>query len=156
MLASKTGDAKKVTFLTEHGANVHVEDQNGDTALHYAMRSRRDSFEVVVALIAAGASQMCNNQGLTPLLEASKRRKPAIVEELIKSPDVTKEQRIDSLELLGASLILQCHCSSETTDTLGVAWKKGLLILCTLCSNNQWNPLMIIKIDKRVNLLRNF
>lgn len=38
------------------------------------------------------------------------------MEELIKSPDVTKEQRIDSLELLGASLILQCHCSTETTD----------------------------------------
>ena len=126
MLASKTGDAKKVTFLIEHGANVHVEDQNGDTALHYATRSRHDSFEVVVALIAAGASQMCNNQGLTPLLEASKHRKPAIVEELIKSPDVTKEQRIDSLELLGASLILQRHCSSETTDKAFSYLRRGM------------------------------
>ena len=42
------------------------------------------------------------------------------------SPDVTKEQRIDSLELLGASLILQCHCSSETTDKAFSYLRRGM------------------------------
>lgn len=50
MLASKTGNSKKVTFLIEHGANVHVQDQNGDTALHYATRSQCDSSKIVVTL----------------------------------------------------------------------------------------------------------
>ena len=48
------------------------------------------------------------------------------MEELIKSPDVTKEQRIDSLELLGASLILQCHCSTETTDKAISYLRRGM------------------------------
>ena len=55
------------------------------------------------ALFAAGASaQVYNNNKLTPLLLASMHTNIAMAKKLIKRPDITKEHRIDDLELLGA------------------------------------------------------
>ena len=105
MLASSGGYVDQITFLIKHGANVHLQDKNGDTALHHAARNMNNSSEIVCALTAAGASQMCNNQGLTPLLVASSIGNIAAVEELLKNQEVTKEQRIDALELLGATIV---------------------------------------------------
>lgn len=57
------------------------------------------------ALFAAVASaQVYNNSQLTPLLLASMHANIAMAEKLIKRPDITKEHRIDTLELLGASM----------------------------------------------------
>lgn len=103
MVASSCGGVDQITFLIKRGANVHLQDKNGDTALHHA--ARNNSLETVCALTAAGASQMCNNQGLTPLLVASSIGHNAAVEELLKNQEVTKEQRIDALELLGATMV---------------------------------------------------
>ena len=105
MVASSCGGVDQITFLIERGANVHLQDKNGDTALHHAARNMNNSLEIVCALTAAGASQMCNNQGLTPLLVASSIGNNAAVEELLKNQEVTKEQRIDALELLGATIV---------------------------------------------------
>ena len=105
-------EASVVTFLTEHGANIDLQDKNGDTALHYAVRDY--SLEVVAHLVTLGASHMCNNQRLTPLLLASNiGYSPEVVEYLIKRPEITKEQRIDALELLGASMVIMCACVSD-------------------------------------------
>ena len=60
---------KAVTFLIEHGANVDLRDNNGDTALHYAVTF--DFTEIVKMLLNLGASDMCSNKGLTPLHQAS-------------------------------------------------------------------------------------
>lgn len=58
------------------------------------------------ALFAAGASaQVYNNNQLTLLLLASMHTNIAMAEKLIKRPDITKEHRIDVLELLGASMV---------------------------------------------------
>ena len=105
MVASSCGGVDQITFLIKRGANVHLQDKNGDTALHHAARNMNNSLEIVCALTAAGASQMCNNQGLTPLLVASSTGNNAAVEELLKNQEVTKEQRIDALELLGATIV---------------------------------------------------
>ena len=105
MVASSCGGVDQITFLIKRGANVHLQDKNGDTALHHAARNMNNSLEIVCALTAAGASQMCNNQGLTPLLVASSIGNNAAVEELLKNQEVTKEQRIDALELLGATMV---------------------------------------------------
>ena len=101
-------EASVVTFLTEHGANIDLQDKNGDTALHYAVRGY--SLEVVTHLVTLGASHMCNNQRLTPLLLASGKGCSEVVEYLIKRPEITKEQRIDALELLGASIVIMDTC----------------------------------------------
>ena len=105
MVASSCGGVDQITFLIKRGANVHLQDKNGDTVLHHAARNMNNSLEIVCALTAAGASQMCNNQGLTPLLVASSTGNNAAVEELLKNQEVTKEQRIDALELLGATMV---------------------------------------------------
>ena len=93
------------TFLIKQGANLDLQDKDGDTALHYAVCTL--SPEITDSILTLGASCKCNNWGLTPLLLASSigGMGSKVVEHLIKRPEITKEQRIDALELLGASII---------------------------------------------------
>ena len=108
MKASLNGHMNVVTFLVEHGANIDQQDKNGDTALHYAVNG--NSSKVAHKLLSLGASQLYNNKGLTALLAASNAElKTSVVEDLITRPEYTKEQRIDALELLGASLATVPH-----------------------------------------------
>ncbi|CAH3193246.1 unnamed protein product, partial [Porites evermanni] len=122
MVASINGNVDQITFLIKRGANVHLQDKKGDTALHHAAHNMKNSSEIVCALTAAGASQMCNNQGLTPLLVASSLCNKAAVEELLKNQEVTKEQGIDALELLGATMVGRHFYISEGFSYL----KRGM------------------------------
>ena len=107
MLASRDGHVNVVTFLIKHGADVDLQHKDGDTALHYAA-SFSDVFpEIVETLLNLGASHMCNHQGLTPLHQASITGNTAVVKCLIERPGITREQRVDALELLGASCATQ-------------------------------------------------
>ena len=103
MKAIELSEVDIASFLIKQGANLDLQDKNGDTAFHYAVRS--DSPEITDSILTLGASCMCNNRGLTPLLVASSTGKSEVVEDFIKRPEVTKEQRIEALELLGASVI---------------------------------------------------
>ena len=76
--------------------------KDGRTALHDAVK--RGHLEIVSQLLAVGASQLPNNKGLTPLLYACNQRSIEKVEYIINRPECTKEQRIDALELLGATI----------------------------------------------------
>ena len=110
MMAVQNCHKYVVSFLIEHGANVDLQDEDGDTALHYVayQESRVDKTENFLTLSTAGASCLCkNSKGLTPLLVASGQGLTEVVESLIQQPEMTKEQRIDALELLGASLALE-------------------------------------------------
>ena len=112
MQASSKSDVKKVAMLIENGAKVDLQDVDGNTALHHAVLNSYDSHEytpdICLALLTAKASiHLCNSQGWTPLLLASKNCIKSAVEILIKHPEVTKEQRANALELLGASLCLK-------------------------------------------------
>ena len=99
---------REIQLLIDHGANVDFQDQNGNSALHYVPLhcSGHYSRRLVSALWNAGASHLSNNQGLTPLLLASCLCNVAVVECIIKQAKITKEQRIDALELLGATCVL--------------------------------------------------
>ena len=120
MTASRSGQVNKINVLINHGANLHLQDDNGDTAMHYAVCSGSSGSNSLTTLIAAGASQlMCNKQGLTPLLLASCNGATSLVEQLIKGSDITKEHRITALELLGASLIT---CPSFCTNNEGLQY----------------------------------
>ena len=96
------GHMDVVTYLVEHGANIHLQDKNGDTCLHNA--AERGHVEVVRMLLALGAKEKQNYKRLTPLLVASNYYKIEMVEYFIKKTECTKEQRIDALELLGATI----------------------------------------------------
>ena len=102
MIAVIMKHANAVTFLVEHGANLDLQDKDGNTALHHAITCGFDT--VVHKLLDFGAAQLCNKDGLTPLLLASDKCVAFMVEELINRPECTKEQSIDALELLGASI----------------------------------------------------
>ena len=67
MLASMKGNAKVVRILAEHGANLHIADVRGWTALHYACNVGALELEAVRILLESGSddSVKCNN-GLTP------------------------------------------------------------------------------------------
>ena len=74
----------------------------GCTALHDAVE--RGNLKIVSELLALGASQLPNGLGLTPLLYACDECSIEMVEHIINRPEFTKEQRIDALELLGATI----------------------------------------------------
>ena len=95
------GHLSVVTYLINKGALMDLQDNDGNTALHDA--AGRGHLETVSQLLSLGASQLPNNQGLTPLLYACDIGSIKIVEYLINRPECTKEHRIDALELLGAT-----------------------------------------------------
>ena len=103
MAACYYGHVSVVTYLINKGAFMDLQYQDsGNTALHDAVK--RGYLEMVSQLLSRGASQLPNNQGLTPLLHACDLRSIEMVEYLINRPECTKEQRIDALELLGATI----------------------------------------------------
>ena len=83
----------------------------GRTALHDAVE--RGHLKIVRELLALGASQLPNGLGLTPLLYACDECSIELVEHIINRPECTKEQRIDALELLGATIANDMFGDSE-------------------------------------------
>lgn len=102
MVACYNGHMNVVNFLIKRGANMDLRDKQGNTVLHYAVE--RGHFEIANELLGLGASQLPNIQRLTPLLLASNDCKIEMVEYFIKRPECSKEQRIEGLELLGATI----------------------------------------------------
>ena len=88
-------------------ANVNLQDIHGRSCLHNALKGGH--VQVVGDLLALGAKQTQNLNRLTPLLEASNDCKIEMVEWFINRPECSKEQRIDALELLGATIANDPH-----------------------------------------------
>ena len=102
MVACFNGQLSVVTYLINKGAFMDQQRKDGSTAFHDA--AEKGHVNIVSKLLGLGASQLPNNQGLTPLLYACDLSSIEIVEYLIERPECTKEQRIDALELLGATI----------------------------------------------------
>ena len=94
----------------------------GRTALHDA--AERGHLKIVSELLALGASQLPNGVGLTPLLSACVSCSIEMVEHIIKRPECTKEQRIDALELLGATIADNDEC--RDTEKAFSYMKRGM------------------------------
>ena len=102
MLTCHNGHLDVASYLVKHGANINLQDNHGRSCLHYA--SKRGHVQLVCKLLALGAKQTQTLDRLTPLLEASNDCKIEMVEWFINRPECSKEQRIDALELLGATI----------------------------------------------------
>ena len=112
MMACFRGHLSVVTYLINKGAFMDLQGKDDRTALHHAVQGGH--LKIVSELLALGASQLPNNLGLTPLLFACDEYLVEMVEHIIGRPECTKEQRIDALELLGATI---------ANDSFGVSEK---------------------------------
>ena len=107
MITCHSGHLDVASYLVKHGANINLQDNDGSSCLHCA--SERGHVQLVCELLASGAKQTQNLNRLTPLLEASNNCKIEMVEWFINRPECSKEQRIDALELLGATIANDSH-----------------------------------------------
>ena len=102
MLTCYKGHLDVASYLVKHGANINLHDNKGSSCLHRA--SEGGHVQLACELLALGAKQTQNLDRFTPLLEASNDCKIEMVEWFINRPECSKEERIDALELLGATI----------------------------------------------------
>ena len=122
MVTCYNGHLDVASYLLKHGANINLQDKDGISCLHCA--SERGHVQLVCELLASGAKQTQNLNRLTPLLEASNNCKIEMVEWFINRPECSKEQRIDALELLGAT-IANVHDAYDIEKAFGFM-KRGM------------------------------
>lgn len=103
MLASSKGHHEVVRYLVEAGANVNKKKGDGKSALHACAESGH--LEVVKVLMNSNARVDADRSGITPLIAASVLGEEQIVAYLVKMRDIPKKERIDALELLGATFV---------------------------------------------------
>ena len=114
MLACKKGHLKIAKYLIEMGADVN-------RVLNYC--AEEGHLDIIKLLLILEARIHVDNNGMTPLLVASVRGHLHIVEHIITQEElVTKQERIDALELLGATFV------DKKQDLIGAAtlWKWAM------------------------------
>ncbi|XP_043223014.1 protein fem-1 homolog B-like isoform X2 [Amphibalanus amphitrite] len=101
MISAFKGHDDIVEYLVSRGAELDRRTNCGATALHFAAESGHVS--IVRLLLARGASLLPNELGLTPPLAAAERTQEAAVRLLLEHCPLTVAERIDVLELMGAT-----------------------------------------------------
>lgn len=74
---------EKANLLTEHGINTNATDENGNTALLYAIRNNAPSGIIQILLDANANPNIADNTGETPLITAVKQNAPKTVSLLL-------------------------------------------------------------------------
>ncbi len=80
----------------------------GATALHFSAEAGHVT--VVEELLHAGARMTESEHNMTPILAAADKCQRDTVEYLLTRPEITRSQRVDALELLGASIANDKDC----------------------------------------------
>ena len=101
MIAAYKGHLDVVSYLLDLGANPNEKAHCGATALHFAAECGH--VKIVETLLNNGALVMSNEHHMTPLMAAAERACSEVVEFLISREETTEREKIDALELLGAS-----------------------------------------------------
>ncbi|KAL2098148.1 hypothetical protein ACEWY4_007355 [Coilia grayii] len=120
MISCYKGHREIAKFLLERGADVNRKSVKGNTALHDCAES--GSLEIMKMLLKCNARMEKDGYGMTPLLAASVTGHTNIVEYLVHQPRATREERIDALELLGATFV------DKKRDLLGAMryWRRAM------------------------------
>ncbi|XP_064078532.1 protein fem-1 homolog C-like [Macrobrachium nipponense] len=95
--------SRLVKYLVDVGANVNKKKTDGKSALHACAESGH--LEVVKVLMNSNARVEVDRSGITPLIAASVLGDEKIVTYLTKIRDIPIRERIDALELLGATFV---------------------------------------------------
>ena len=103
MIAGYKGHADVVQFLLSAGALPDVAARCGASVLHFSAEGGH--LLVVSALASNGATLVRNVAGFTALLTAAERCQSDAVDLILRlwSKDISREEKVDALELLGAS-----------------------------------------------------
>ena len=101
MIACYRGHRDVVRYLLEKVADPNATANCGATALHFS--SERGHFHITKDLVEFGAKMLSNDQGMTPLHIAAESSHADIVEFFCSCSKVSRMERIEALELLGAS-----------------------------------------------------
>ena len=112
MKAAKAGNDWQISTLLKSGANVNLKDNDGWTALMYAVRYQ-ESISCVDLLIEAGADiKTTNNYGTSALMIACcYNNNPEIIKKLLSYYTVTDKDVLKSLVLL----LSESHTSEFTS-----------------------------------------
>ncbi|XP_019768802.1 protein fem-1 homolog B isoform X2 [Dendroctonus ponderosae] len=102
MIAAYKGHVDVVSFLLRNGANPNERALCGATALHFSAEC--GYLEVVKELLSYNAIFYANDTGMTPIKSAAERTQQKVVAYLVERPEISKEEQVEALELLGASL----------------------------------------------------
>ncbi|XP_037038800.1 protein fem-1 homolog B isoform X1 [Bradysia coprophila] len=102
MISSYKGHTDVVEFLLANGADPDVQANCNATALHYAAESGH--VDICAILLDYGATLKKNEYGMSAVISAAERTRELVVELFYSRPTLlTKEEKIDALELMGAS-----------------------------------------------------
>ena len=102
MISCYKGHTDVVRYLLEKGADPDCQAHCGATALHFSAECGH--FDIVKCLIESGATVSKNSNNMTPLIIAAECGKCDVVDYMTSLPDCRREDKIEALELLGASL----------------------------------------------------
>ena len=85
MLVARIGYINIVDLLLSNKADVNIRNRDGETALVYAIMSKKDNIEVIKKLISNGADlKIKDNKGLTAMDYAVQKNKKEVIELLKK------------------------------------------------------------------------
>lgn len=101
MISSYKGHLDVVSYLLSQGADPDCVAHCGATALHFAAECGH--LRLVGGLVKSNASMLKNEHGMTPLLVAAECGKSHIVDYFVSLTTCSRQDRVDGLELLGAS-----------------------------------------------------
>ncbi|KAL3867107.1 hypothetical protein ACJMK2_044337 [Sinanodonta woodiana] len=92
-------------YLLSINVDLFVQDKRGRTPLH--MAAENGHVAMVDSLLKAGAPITKTVVGHTPIIVAAEYKKSEVVEHFIKTSLCSRQEKIDALELLGATF--GCH-----------------------------------------------
>ncbi|RWS08324.1 Protein fem-1-like protein [Dinothrombium tinctorium] len=101
MIAAYKGHLNVVEYLLKLGSDPNVQAKCGGTALHFA--AENGHLDVIKSLLQHGALLTLNAIGMTPLTSAAEQTKAHVVEYFISTEYISQLEKIEALELLGAS-----------------------------------------------------
>ncbi|XP_028661105.1 protein fem-1 homolog C [Erpetoichthys calabaricus] len=134
MISCYKGHREIAQYLLEKGADVNRKSVKGNTALHDCAES--GSLEIMKMLLKYCAKMEKDGYGMTPLLSASVTGHTNIVDFLTQHPQTSKMERINALELLGATFV------DKKRDLLGALkyWKRAMEMRYSDSSNVLLKP----------------
>lgn len=124
MIAAYKGHLEVVEYLLSLGSDPDVKALCGATALHFA--AENGHLAIIKSLLHHGAKVTKNVIGMTPAMAAADRTKAHIVEYFISTEWCNELERVEVLELLGASYANDKHAYNLEKAFYYLEWAMRL------------------------------